>query len=49
MEISLYDPLSKLPVMFVSIKNQLEEMAEPIKKMAVDSESLIMGDDRVPC
>jgi stage II sporulation protein GA (sporulation sigma-E factor processing peptidase) len=44
----LYDPLSKLPVMFVSIKNQLDGIAEPIKKMAVDSESLIMGDEEFP-
>jgi stage II sporulation protein GA (sporulation sigma-E factor processing peptidase) len=44
----LYDPLSKLPVMFVSIKNKLEGMAEPIKQMATDPESLILGNDEFP-
>jgi stage II sporulation protein GA (sporulation sigma-E factor processing peptidase) len=44
----LYDPLSKLPVMFVSIKNQLEGITEPIKKMAEDPESLIMGNEELP-
>ena len=44
----LYDPLSKLPVMFVSIKNQLEAMPEPIVKMAAEPESLIMGDVEFP-
>ncbi|MFJ5761746.1 sigma-E processing peptidase SpoIIGA [Neobacillus sp. NPDC093182] len=44
----LYDPLSKLPVMFVSIKNMLEGMAEPIIKMAADPESLILGNQEVP-
>lgn len=44
----LYDPLSKLPVMFVSIKNQFETIAEPIKKMASDPEVLINGEGEVP-
>jgi stage II sporulation protein GA (sporulation sigma-E factor processing peptidase) len=44
----LYDPLSKLPVMFVSIKNMLEGMAEPIIKMAADPETLILGDQQFP-
>jgi stage II sporulation protein GA (sporulation sigma-E factor processing peptidase) len=44
----LYDPLSKLPVMFVSIKNRLEGMAEPIIKMAANPESLILGDQEFP-
>lgn len=44
----LYDPLSKLPVMFVSIKNYVEGMAEPIKKMATDTESLILGNIELP-
>lgn len=39
----LYDPLSKMPVMFVSIKNQLESIAEPIQKMAVDPDGFIYG------
>ncbi|MEH7353027.1 sigma-E processing peptidase SpoIIGA [Neobacillus drentensis] len=37
----LYDPLSKLPVMFVSIKNQLEAIPESIKKLAADPDPLI--------
>jgi stage II sporulation protein GA (sporulation sigma-E factor processing peptidase) len=44
----LYDPLTKLPVMFVSIKNILENVAEPVKKMAVDPESLILGNMEFP-
>jgi stage II sporulation protein GA (sporulation sigma-E factor processing peptidase) len=44
----LYDPLSKLPVMFVSIKDQLMAMPEPIRKMAADPESLIMGNLELP-
>lgn len=39
----LYDPLSKMPVMFVSIKNQFESFPDPIKQMSTDSESIIMG------
>jgi stage II sporulation protein GA (sporulation sigma-E factor processing peptidase) len=44
----LYDPITKLPVMFVSIKNILEGMAEPVKKMAADPESLILGNEEFP-
>jgi stage II sporulation protein GA (sporulation sigma-E factor processing peptidase) len=44
----LYDPLSKLPVMFVSIKNQVETIPEPIKKMAADPEPLILGSEEFP-
>jgi stage II sporulation protein GA (sporulation sigma-E factor processing peptidase) len=44
----LYDPLSKLPVMFVSIKNMVEGMAEPIIKMAAEPESLILGNQEFP-
>jgi stage II sporulation protein GA (sporulation sigma-E factor processing peptidase) len=44
----LYDPLSKFPVMFVSIKNQMDSIAEPIIKMASDPESLIMGSEEFP-
>jgi stage II sporulation protein GA (sporulation sigma-E factor processing peptidase) len=44
----LYDPLSKLPVMFVSIKNQMEAMPAPIVKMAADPEALIMGNVELP-
>ncbi|MEH7333388.1 sigma-E processing peptidase SpoIIGA [Neobacillus drentensis] len=44
----LYDPLSRLPVMFVSIKNQLDAIPEEIKKIAADPEPLIMGSGEVP-
>jgi stage II sporulation protein GA (sporulation sigma-E factor processing peptidase) len=44
----LYDPLSKLPVMFVSIKNQLETISESIKKLADDPEGLIKGSTEFP-
>jgi len=44
----LYDPLSKLPVMFVSIKNQLEALPEPIRKITLDPEQLIMGMEEFP-
>ena len=44
----VYDPLSKLPVMFVSIKNQLEAIPESIKKLAADPEPLIMGSQQIP-
>ncbi|MDN3014838.1 sigma-E processing peptidase SpoIIGA [Paenibacillus sp. BSR1-1] len=43
----LYDPLSRLPVMFVSIKNQLDAIPEQIKKIAADPEPLIMGSGEV--
>lgn len=39
----LYDPLSKLPVMFVSLKEQLDAVPEPISRLAaVDPESFIL-------
>jgi stage II sporulation protein GA (sporulation sigma-E factor processing peptidase) len=44
----LYDPLSKLPVMFVSIKNRIDETCDPIKKMAMDPEPLLMGNEEFP-
>jgi stage II sporulation protein GA (sporulation sigma-E factor processing peptidase) len=44
----LYDPLSKLPVMFVSIKNHLEKVSEPIMKLADDPEEVIMGSSELP-
>jgi stage II sporulation protein GA (sporulation sigma-E factor processing peptidase) len=40
----LYDPLSKLPVMFVSIKNHVEAIPESISRLAsADPEQFIMG------
>lgn len=44
----LYDPLTKLPVMFVSVKNQMEAISEPIRKMAANPDSIIMGDTEIP-
>lgn len=45
----LYDPLSKLPVMIVSIKNQLEVLPKSIKQLAlVEPEPLIMGVQEIP-
>ena len=40
----LYDPLSKLPVMFVSVKDQVEAIPESVNKLAAaDPEQFIMG------
>ncbi|WP_420491083.1 sigma-E processing peptidase SpoIIGA [Neobacillus vireti] len=40
----LYDPLSKLPVMFVSVKDQVEAVPESVSKLAAaDPEQFIMG------
>jgi stage II sporulation protein GA (sporulation sigma-E factor processing peptidase) len=44
----LYDPLSKMPVMFVTVKNHLESIPDPIKMMALEPEQIIMGDERIP-
>ncbi|QCJ41978.1 sigma-E processing peptidase SpoIIGA [Bacillus sp. S3] len=44
----LYDPLSKLPVMFVSIKNQLDAIPESIRKLAEGPDPLIMGSQDLP-
>ncbi|MFE8703619.1 sigma-E processing peptidase SpoIIGA [Cytobacillus sp. FJAT-54145] len=44
----LYDPISKLPVMFVSIKSQMDIYPETLIKLAEDPESIILGNDTVP-
>lgn len=44
----LYDPLSQMPVMFVSVKNQLELLPDPLKKIANEPEPLIMGEENIP-
>lgn len=41
----LYDPISKMPVMFVSIKKCMEKLPEPIEKIALKSEEIIMGNE----
>lgn len=43
----LYDPISKMPVMFVSVKKQLEKMPEVIKSLAEEAESIIMGEGEI--
>lgn len=40
----LYDPITKMPVMFISIKNREEEFSEDIVKMAQNPESIILGE-----
>lgn len=39
----LYDPISKMPVMFVSLKNYEFDIPESIKKLAEEAESIILG------
>ncbi|ULT58506.1 sigma-E processing peptidase SpoIIGA [Neobacillus drentensis] len=45
----LYDPLSKLPVMIVSLQNQSEAVPESINRLAAaDPEQFILGSQDVP-
>lgn len=44
----LYDPLSKLPVMIVSVKNQMETLSDPLKKIVNEQEQLLMGGTELP-
>ncbi|NRD78792.1 sigma-E processing peptidase SpoIIGA [Bacillus sp. BRMEA1] len=44
----LYDPLSKLPVMFVSVKKQFDILPDTLKKLASDPEAFIIGGDELP-
>ncbi len=44
----LYDPLTKLPVMFVSIKNMDETIPEPIKKMSESPELILSMTEELP-
>lgn len=39
----LYDPISKMPVMFLSVKKIVEELPEALKEIALSSEQVIMG------
>lgn len=41
----LYDPLSKQPVMFVSIKAQFESLCKPIQQLAANPDPLSVGTD----
>lgn len=44
----LYDPISKVPVMFVSIKNQFEKIPASIIKLAEDPELILTDDSSIP-
>ncbi|GLB61238.1 sigma-E processing peptidase SpoIIGA [Cytobacillus sp. NCCP-133] len=43
----LYDPISKMPVMFISIEKRLEEFPEEIIKIAGSPEEIMMGNDSI--
>lgn len=43
----LYDPISKMPVMFISIKDRLDEFPPEISKMAGNPEDIIMGSESI--
>lgn len=43
----LYDPISKMPVMFISIKDRLDEFPSEICKMAGNPEDIIMGSESI--
>lgn len=43
----LYDPISKMPVMFVSVKRMVEALPEMIKTIALSSEEMIMGNQSI--
>lgn len=40
----LYDPIAKLPVMFISINQIITELPEELKVIAEDAEAVIMGE-----
>lgn len=44
----LYDPLSKMPVMFVSLKNCHDPLPEEVRRIAVEGESIVMGNEEFP-
>jgi stage II sporulation protein GA (sporulation sigma-E factor processing peptidase) len=44
----LYDPISRMPVMFVSIASLLDEVPEAVKNMAENPERIIMGEGDIP-
>lgn len=44
----LYDPLSKMPVMFISIREQYDDLPSPIKTLVTDYEKIIMGHVEIP-
>lgn len=44
----LYDPISKSPVMLVSVKNHLEELPSPLLHLAQNPEAVLFGNEQVP-
>ncbi|KAB2337427.1 sigma-E processing peptidase SpoIIGA [Cytobacillus depressus] len=44
----LYDPISKMPIMFVSIKNRETEFPEALVKIAQNPEKVILGEELAP-
>jgi stage II sporulation protein GA (sporulation sigma-E factor processing peptidase) len=44
----LYDPLSRMPVMFVSIQKTLESVSDAVKTLSMDAEKVIMGEAEIP-
>ncbi|MDQ0270324.1 sigma-E processing peptidase SpoIIGA [Cytobacillus purgationiresistens] len=44
----LYDPISRMPVMFVSIKNHVQEFPEGLVKIASNPDEAILGNDKIP-
>lgn len=44
----LYDPISRMPVMFVSLKSVEDIIPEPIKRIAENSELVFKGDGDIP-
>lgn len=44
----LYDPLSKLPVMFVSIKKMVEQLDPAILHLAENPDGILFGNQQVP-
>jgi stage II sporulation protein GA (sporulation sigma-E factor processing peptidase) len=43
----LYDPISKSPVMFVSIKNRMDEIDPAFIRLAENPDALLFGDEKV--
>lgn len=43
----LYDPISKSPVMFVSIKNRMDEIDPALIRLAENPDALLFGDEKV--
>lgn len=43
----LYDPISKMPVMFISIKDRLEQFPQEIIKIAGNPEEIILGNESI--